>query len=311
VALVVLALVARAGGAGRGAYTIDVFPPDERVESQAWMRAALNAGFTLGALLSGLALAFDSDRLIRLVPLFTAALLALNAAYVLRLPDAAHDGPRTPAKGPLGVRASALRNRGFLAVSACSGVLDTNQVLLNIVIPLWLVQETDAPHVLLAWLFGTNTVMVVLLQVAAARGVDSVGRALRAARISSACFVLSCLVVLLTHDTVGWVTIVLVWLAHVTVTGAELFQSAAHWGFLSELSDPERLGEYQGAASLGGTLGSVWAPAAYTYLAVTWGASGWLLIAAVVVAATLALPSAARAAERFLARDSAPDPQPA
>ena len=72
---------------------------------------------------------------------------------------------------------------------------------------------------------------------------------------------LSCLIVLVTHDTLGWVTIALVWLGHVTVTGAELFQSAAHWGFLSELSDPDRRGEYQGAAHLGGTLGGVWAPA--------------------------------------------------
>ncbi len=127
-----------------------------------------------------------------------------------------------------------------------------------------LVQETDAPQVLLAWLFGTNTVMAVLLQVAAARGVDSTSRSLRAARVSMGFFVLSCLVVLVTHDTVGWVTIALVWLGHVTVTGAELFQSAAHWGFMSELSDPDRLGEYQGAANLGSTLGHVWAPAAYT-----------------------------------------------
>ena len=37
---------------------------------------------------------------------------------------------------------------------------------------------------------------------------------------------LSCLIVLVTHDTIGWVTIALVWLGHVTVTGAELFQSA-------------------------------------------------------------------------------------
>ncbi len=74
------------------------------------------------------------------------------------------------------VRQSALRNRGFVLLSTCNGVLATNQVLLNVVIPLWLVQETDAPRVLLAWLFGTNTVLAVLLQVAAARGVDSVAR---------------------------------------------------------------------------------------------------------------------------------------
>jgi MFS family permease len=182
-------------------------------------------------------------------------------------------------------------------------VLSTNQVLLNVVIPLWLVQETDAPRVLLAWLFGTNTVLAVLLQVAASRGAETIPGALRAARVSAAFFVLSCLIVLVTHDTVGWVTIVLVWVGHVTVTGAELYQSAGHWGLVAELSDPDRRGEYQGAARLGGTIGSVWAPAAFTFLAIDWGTPGWLLIGGIVVVAVAAMHPATRAAERFLARE--------
>jgi MFS family permease len=300
--MVALELAQGAGWSGRGAYTIDVFPREERVQSQAFMRAALNIGFTGGALISGVALAFDNNDLVRAVPIFTALMLALNTLYITQLPDAAHDRTPTPIDEKVG--GGALRNRGFLLLSTCDGVLSTNQVLLNIVIPLWLVQETDAPRVLLAWLFGTNTVMAVLLQVAAARGVDSVDRSLRAARLSMGFFVLSCFVVLVTHDTVGWVTIALVWLGHVTVTGAELFQSAAHWGFMSELSDPDRLGEYQGAANLGSTLGSVWAPAAYTYLAIEWGAGGWLVIAGIVALASLGMRPSARAAERFLARES-------
>lgn len=299
VAIIALEVVSTAGWSGRGAYTIDVFPREERVQSQAFMRAALNIGFTLGALMGGIALAFDNDDVVRAVPWVTAAILLVNALYITRLPDAEHD--RAPAAPETLVGPGALKNRGFLALNVCDGVLGTNQVLLNIVIPLWLVQETDAPRVLLAWLFGTNTVMAVLLQVAAARGIDSVERSLRAARISAAFFVLSCFIVLVTHDTVGWMTIALVWIGHVTVTGAELYQSAAHWGFMSELSDPQRRGEYQGAAHLGGTVGHVWAPAAYTFLAMEWGTPGWLLIAAVVVIATLGMRPAARAAERHLA----------
>jgi len=309
--MIVLELVGTAGWSGRGAYTLDVFPREERVQSQAFMRAALNIGFTGGAAIGGLALAFNNDDVVRAVPLLTAAILLANSVYITRLPDAEHDAaPAAPAAAGAGavVSAGALRNRGFLALNACDGVLGTNQVLLNVVIPLWLVQETDAPRVLLAWLFGTNTVMAVLLQVAAARGVNSVGASLRAARISAGFFVLSCLIVLVTHDTIGWVTILLVWVGHMTVTGAELFQSAAHWGFLAELSDPDRRGEYQGAAQLGGTVGSVWAPALYTFLAIEWGTPGWLLIGGIVMVATLGMGPAARSAERYLARDGAAQP---
>lgn len=195
-----------------------------------------------------------------------------------------------------------LRNLGWLASSFFGGVLWTNQVLLNVVIPLWLVQRTDAPRVLLAFLFGTNTVMCIVLPMAAARGVKDVPTALRAIRISGVFFVISCLVTLTTHETVGWLTIALVWLGHVTVTGAELFLSAASWSLDAELMDPHRRGEYQGANQLGSTLGKVWAPAAYTFLAMSWGAAGWLVIAVIAVLATAALHPSARAAQRFLTR---------
>jgi MFS family permease len=302
--LVVLDLVSTTSRAARNAYRFDVFPREERVSSSAYFRAARNVGYTLGALLAGVALATNSDDVIRAVPLATAVLLLLNAALVSRMPSkVAHAETESPLEEAVHAegRGSAMRNRGYVLMSVCNGVLGTHQVLLNVVIPLWLVEETDAPRVLLAWLFGTNTVMAVLLQVAAARGVVTVGDSLRAQRRGAAFFVLSCGIVLVTHDTVGWVTIALVWIGHVTVTGAELFQSAGDWGLQAELSDPARRGEYQGVSQLGYTLGSVWAPAAYTFLAMEWGTPGWLLIAAIIIIAAAAIHPASRAAEQHLA----------
>lgn len=297
------------GGAAHGAYTVDVLPPDERVRSRAFMYSALNVGFTLGSLLGGIALAFDSNDVLHGLPWFTTGAFLINALAIRRLPNASHDertpeqrNAKIPGPGPL-------RNPGWMASTFFLGVLWTNQVLLNIVIPLWLVEKTDAPRVLLAFLFGTNTVMCIFLPMAAARGVKDVTTTLRAIRVSAVFFVGSCLITLFTHDTVGWVTIALVWLGHVTVTGAELYLSAASWSFEAELMDPRRRGEYQGASELSGTLGRVWAPAAYTFLAMNWGAAGWLLIAALVVLATVGLHTSARMAQRFLARQGLlPDP---
>ncbi|MDX6373445.1 MAG: hypothetical protein QOD98_2433 [Nocardioidaceae bacterium] len=299
-------IVGSLGGAAYGAYTIDVLPPHERVMSRAYMYSALNVGFTLGSLMGGIALAFQSNTVLHGLPWFTSLAFLVNAAAILRLPNAPHDERtreerrvKLPGPGPL-------RNIGWMASTFFIGVLWTNQVLLNIVIPLWLVQETDAPRVLLAFLFGTNTVMCIFLPMAAARGVKDVTTALRAIRFSATFFVISCLITLYTHDTVGWVTIALVWLGHVTVTGAELYLSAASWSFEAELMDPNRRGEYQGAAELSGTLGRVWAPALYTFLAMSWGAAGWLVIAAIVVVATAGLHPSARRAQQFLRQHGPP-----
>jgi MFS family permease len=288
------------GGAAHGAYTIDVLPLDERVRSRAYMYSALNVGFTLGSLLGGVALAFHSNDVLHALPWFTTIVFAVNAAAVTRLPRAPHDD-RTPEERKVKIPGPGpLRNLGWLLTSFFTGMFWTNQVLLNVVIPLWLVEKTDAPRVLLAFLFGTNTVMCIFLPMVTARGVKDVPTALRAIRISSTFFVVSCLITLATHDTVGWLTIALVWLGHVTVTGAELFLSAASWSFEAELMDPRQRGAYQGADEFAGTLGKVWAPAVYTFLAMSWGAVGWLIIAAIIVVATIAIHPSTRLARRFL-----------
>ena len=169
-ALVVLELVSTTSRAARNAYRFDVFPREERVSSSAYFRAARNVGYTLGALMAGIALATNNDDVIRAVPLATAVVLLLNAFLVSRLPSTVphHEGA-APIEEAVrsGAEGSALRNRGYLLMSVFDGVLATHQVLLNVVIPLWLVEETDAPRVLLAWLFGTNTVLAVALQVRA------------------------------------------------------------------------------------------------------------------------------------------------
>ncbi|MBW8751048.1 MAG: MFS transporter [Propionibacteriales bacterium] len=298
------ALAASAGHSSYQSYVLDALPTEERIETQAYMYSALNVGFTLGAILGGITLAFNNLTVVRWTPLFAAALMTVTAWWISRLPQAPHDlrvasgeaRERPPGPGPL-------RNRGWMLVTFFNGTLWTNQVLLNVVIPLWLVEVTDAPHVLLAWLFGTNTVLCIFLPAYTSKGVRNLRDAMRYVWISSSFFVASCLITMVTHSTAGLVTVLLVWLGHVTVTGAELFVSGASWSFQAELMDPRRRGEYQGVADVSRTLGSMWAPALYTFLAMSWGAQGWLVIAGIIVVATVAMGPSIRLAEGFAARN--------
>jgi MFS family permease len=297
-------IVQNAGGAGYNAYVLDVLPEQERIETQAHLYSALNVGFTLGAMISGIALAFHNVDVVRWIPMLCVAIGIANAFAVTRLPKAPHDLRAASRQRRTEERADTprpIQNRGWIATSLFTGFLWTNQVLLTIVIPLWLVQRTDAPHWLLAWLFGTNTVLCIFLPTFTSRGVRTIADALRRARWSSAFFVLACVITLFSHSTVGFLTALLVWLGHVAVTGAELAIGSGNWAFQAKLMDPNRRGEYGGLSEVARTVANFWAPAVYTFLVMRWGDVGWLSIAGIVVIACVALHPAARAAERFAA----------
>ncbi len=304
--LAVLAIFETAGRNARNVYRIAVFPRETRVRAMAYQRAARNIGYTLGAGASGVALGIGVDA-VRLVPLVTGGLLVLNATLITtRLPAIDRPVHTATIEDTVEAAPAAWRNVGFVVLAICNGVISSNQVLLNVVVPLWLVSRTDAPHELLAWLFGTNTVLAVLLQVRASRVADSVDGSLRAVRWSGWAFVVSCAVIAVTHETVGWVSIVLIWIGHVTITGAELWQSASDWGFTSELSDHRRLGDYQGVWGLGYQIEPIIFPALFAFLALEWGPVGWGLIATIAVTAVVVAHPAARAAQRHLERVGAP-----
>jgi hypothetical protein len=288
----------------RNVYTLDAFSPEDRVRSMAYIKAALNIGFALGAGLGGLALALPSNAGVHALPFVTAGVGLLGAPLILRLP---RSDPHPPAAADAPKAGSVLRNRGYLAASIVSGILGTNQTLLTIVIPLWIVTQTDAPRVVLSLLFVINTALIVLLQVPASRGANTVPGALRASRKSAVFLAVSCLIILVTHSTIGWITIVLALLGYAALTGAELFAAAGQWGLQSELSEVRRRGEYQGVSRVGIAFGSLWAPALYTWLVINLHAAGWLIIGGIVLAATLCLGPSARSAQAFLPKmDTSP-----
>ncbi|MBO0768021.1 MAG: MFS transporter [Solirubrobacterales bacterium] len=288
--------------AGYQAYVLDVFADEQRVAAQAYLYSALNLGFTVGALVSGGALALNSPTVLRWVPMLSLVIGLLNGLAITRLPRADHDIRAADRERRAEERAGTprpTRNAGWFLTSLFTGVLWTNQTLLSVVIPLWLVQRTDAPHWLLAWLFGTNTVLCIVMPSFTSKGVQTVGDALRRAGYSTGFFVLSCLITLLSHSTVGLITSVLVWLGHVAVTGAELMIGSGQWAFQAKLMDPKRRGEYGGVGEVAKTISDCWAPGAYTFAVMHWGDIGWLAIGAVALVAYAGLGPSARMAERF------------
>ncbi|HTJ37636.1 MAG TPA: MFS transporter [Dactylosporangium sp.] len=272
-------------GSGRAVYQAEVLPREDRVRSLAFVRSAMNIGFFAGGAVAAVPLAIGSDWAYRMMVLGNALGLLANALLVARMPEPPETARAERAAGPVR-RGAVWRDRPFLALVALCSVLAGHASLTTEVIPLWLTARTDAPRVMLAVLFGCNTIMCVALQVLASRGADTpagIGRALRRGGLAVAA---ACAVLYLSGQSTGWATIALLLAGSALVTLGELWQSAGFWGVTTELPPAAARGEYVGAARMSYGVQGMFGPASLTFLAMHGGGLGWLAIAAVFLLAT-------------------------
>ncbi|MEU4380020.1 MFS transporter [Micromonospora echinofusca] len=276
-------------GPTNGALVGNLVPAEERVKLKAMMRSVFNIGFSIGIGVAAVA-ALD-QRLLVLIPLSTAALMAGAALLVTRLPDV----PPRPA--PVGFkRFAAVRDPRFLAVIGVSTVLASHVTVILVTMPLWALNRTSLPHFLVPLLLIFNTVFVILFQVRASRGADTVEGAGRLARRSGYWLAGGCAVIAVSAlgDNVVLVCVAIV-AAVLILSVAEVMQAASGWGLAFGLAPEHAQGEYLGAFDLHVITQNIVGPAALSGLVIAFGFWGWLGIAlAALAASALIIPVAHR-----------------
>ncbi|WP_433384633.1 MFS transporter [Micromonospora sp. KLBMP9576] len=291
-------------GPTNGALIGNLVPAEERVKLKAMMRSVFNIGFSIG--IGVAAVAALSQRLLVLIPLTTAALMAGAALLVTRLPDA----PSRPI--PVGFRRfAAVRDPRFLGVIGVSTVLASHVTVILVTMPLWALNRTSLPHFLVPLLLIFNTVFVILFQVRASRGADTVAGAGRLARRSGYWLAGGCAVIALTALADNVVLVCVAVVAGVLILSvAEVMQAASGWGLAFGLAPEHAQGEYLGAFDLHVITQNIIGPAALSGLVIAFGFWGWLGIAvAALVASALIIP-AARRSQATLVAEPAPATAP-
>ena len=119
-------------------------------------------------------------------------------------------------------------------------------------------------------------------------------------------FIVSCALIAVTHETVGWLSIVLIWLGHITITGAELWQSAADWCFTVRALRPPPPRRLPGRVGHRPPDRADRLPRALHLPCAAGRAPGLGRDRAIGVTAAVVAHPAARAAERHLVRIGAP-----
>ncbi|KJY38754.1 MULTISPECIES: MFS transporter [unclassified Streptomyces] len=274
-----IAVCETVGSPLRAALTHALFGSARSAGVRARMRSLFNLGFTAGAGLAGAALATDSRIAFLLVIAVNVALQLLCAIMALGLrPDGPEVVPATAGRSW-----EAFRDRRFLLATALSGILELFQPVLAVGVPLWIVNRTSAPGALVAALTVVNTVLVVLLQVAAGKGSDTVSGSGRLLLRAGLLMALACCLFAGSGAADTSLAVVLLFAGTVLMTLGELAQSAGGWGLSFTLPPEGRMGEYQGVFGLGRGLQQFFGPALVVMLPLGMGAAGWLLLAGVFV----------------------------
>lgn len=280
--------------AARQALLAGTIDPTRRTEVRAHLQSTLNAGLAVGAALGGLALQLDT------APAYLAvfavdAIGFLGCALILRAAPAVPGAVATAGEPRLAV----LRDRPYTVVALLNMVLQLHIPLINLAIPLWIVQRTSAPTAMVSTLLVLNTLGVVLFQVRLARRVTDLRTATRSIRHGGAILLAACTAFALTAVGASpWVAAtVLLGAATLQVLG-EMLHSAGTYAVSFDLAPADKHGQYQGFFGSGFAIARMLGPLLLTTMILTWGTAGWLTLGALFLGAGIAMGPAVRWAER-------------
>ncbi len=294
-----------AAGAGRSVVVGRMGEGESRVRVLAYQRAVTNLGMSVGIALSGVGLAIGTRSAYVAMVLGNALTFVVAAGYVLRLPATSarpvEPGQRRP---PMTV---VLRDRRYLSAALLNGLFGVHFVIQSVALPLWVVEDTRAPHWWVSVLLVVNTLVVIFLQVRASRGSGDVARAARVYRRAGLCVAVACVLYGAAHGldpVAACAVLVLAVLAH---SLGEILSSGAAWGIGYGLAREDLMGQYQGAFSFGRSVSGIVGPSLVTALAIGMGREGWLILAGGFVVVSTAFTPLVAGAHRTAPASLGPD----
>ena len=247
--------------------------PVARVTARAYLRSITNVGVAIGAAIGAIALHADTAAAYRLMFGLYALLGLVAALVVLAIPPVAPQA-RT-GDGPVWV---ALRDPGYLAVTGLNAAMSIYYAVVDVAIPLWVVDHTEAPKVAVAGVLFVNAGLVALLQVRAARGIVDTGTAARATRTAG--LLLLAAMALFAGASAGGpaVAVTLLAVGAVVLTLGELLHSAGSFLLGFDLATEHAEGQYLGLWHTGSSVSTMLAPMVLALLPLALGVPGWLIL---------------------------------
>ncbi|MEU1330633.1 MFS transporter [Streptomyces sp. NPDC005865] len=282
----------------------------ERTRLLAVVNVVRNCGLGVGAMAAGVALAGDTQAAYRVTLIAIGLAFLGGAVLVLRVDelaapaadlhaDADTDADSEPREtAERAVTARVLPDARYLTLTALNFLLFSFDTMLLVAMPVWILEHTDAPRATVSVLFTLNTVLVVVLQIPVSKLATGRRRTTRMLTWTGAVLAVSSLCFAASGAVAGGSAVAWLAAAVVTLSLAEVTANSAVWDLSIALAPEERRGRYLSVFNLSVAGQRVLGPVMVTGLLLGSGALGWVVAAAVLVAAGFAAERVARAAGR-------------
>ncbi|MEU8959071.1 MFS transporter [Streptomyces sp. NPDC048518] len=278
----------------------------ERTRLLAVVNVVRNCGLGVGAMAAGVALVGDTQTAYRVTLIAIGLAFLGGAVLVLRVDELAAPGadvdddtgaePRETAERA--VKERVLPDARYLTLAALNFLLFSFDTMLLVAMPVWILEHTDAPRATVSVLFTLNTVLVVVLQIPVSKLATGRRRIARMLTWTGAVLAVSSLCFAASGSVAGGPAVAWLAAAVVTLSLAEVTANSAVWDLSIALAPEERRGRYLSAFNLSVAGQRVLGPVLVTGLLLGSGSLGWVVAAAVLVAAGFAAERVARAAGR-------------
>ncbi len=260
---------------------------------RAYLRAVVNFAVMLSAAMAAIAIQLNTRTDYLALIIGNSASFFAASAVVFFLPHV-HPLPIPPDNR----RWVALRDRSYIVVSALNALLSIQYGVLLFALPLWIVDRTHAPRLMVGACVIINTAIVVSFQARASRRVRDPGSAANAMRRAGFMFLASMALIAAAGGSPWWIAALLVALGAAVHSLGEIWQGSAGYELSYSLALPHAQGQYSGVFSMGTGLSNAVAPLVLGALCIVWGAPGWIVMGLVFVLTGIAFPRVGAWAER-------------
>ncbi|WP_052341529.1 MFS transporter [Salinarimonas rosea] len=274
----------------RTALVCALFDTERQLDVLARTRVVQHVGYAAGAGIGALVLAASDPWAFRAALLGNAVSFAVLAGLTAVLPRA-----RGETTEP-GSDAAVLEDVPYAALMALTAVMALSWALMSTALPLWTRNHTEAPVWLAALLFGLTALLTVAFQVPVVRRVGTVARGARAGVLAGVLLAGGCLLFLASGRVGAGPAAMLLIVGTLVVVGGELYFVGSRWALSLGLINPRLKGRYQGVAASMEAMITAVGPAVMT-MVVTASGIGWILLAALFLAAGLGTPLLTRWAQ--------------